>query len=389
MTARPSASAETLAGDAWPRAFRETGEAGGNDFSRGDQLAEARRILESEAAELSRLAEGLAGDLGERFGEAVERLVACRRGGGSVVVTGMGKAGLIGRKLAATFSSTGMPAQFLHPAEAVHGDLGAIRAGDVVLALSNSGETGEVCQLLPILARLNVPLVAITRGPASTLGQAADVVVPLGHVAEACPLGLAPSTSTTAMLALGDALALVLSRQAKFAAEDFAVFHPAGSLGQKLRPVTEAMRRGADLRIAAETVTVRELVVAASEPARRTGAAMLVDAQGRLSGLFTDSDLARLLGQRSDEILDRPVAEVMTRRPRTAPDSATLGEVVARLTAFRISELPVVDTAGRPVGLIDITDVIALMPAEATRRTSEENGFPGEPDSVSPASQAA
>ena len=223
-----------------------------------------------------------------------------------MIVSGIGKAGLIGQKIMATLASTGTPSHFLHPAEAVHGDLGRVHADDVVLVLSQSGETEEIVRLLPPLAELGVPIIAITGRADSTLGRAARVVIDLGPVEEACPLGLAPSSSTTAMLAVGDALALVVSRMRGFAREDFARFHPAGNLGLKLSKVEQHMRPLEQCRVAPEGQTVREVLVRVSVPGRRTGATMLVDAEGKLSGIFTDSDLARLFEQRRDREPGRP-----------------------------------------------------------------------------------
>lgn len=326
-------------------------------FDEFEHLREGREIVRQEASALLELAHALDG----AFCAAVARIVACR---GTVIVTGMGKAGLIGRKVAATLSSTGSRAQFLHPAEAVHGDLGCVDAADVVLAFSNSGETEEICRLLPILRRIGVAVIAVTARESSTLGAAADATIVLGHLPEAGQFGLAPSTSTTAMLAVGDALALVASRAKRFTREQFAVYHPAGALGRKLQTAGEIMRQGDQLRIAPETATIREVFVGIRKPGRRTGAVMLVDGDGRLSGLFTDSDLARLLEGRREHQLDRPIREAMTASPKHISREAPLADAVALLSQFRISELPVTDGQSRPVGLIDITDVIALMPDE-------------------------
>lgn len=326
-------------------------------YSHVEQIREARAILETEAMALSDLARRLDAS----FSAAVERIEQCA---GNVIVTGMGKAGHVGRKIAATLSSLGIRSHFLHPAEAVHGDLGCIHREDVLLMLSNSGETEELTRLVPIVRRLGVSLIAITASDTSTLGREADVTLKLGRLREAGPLGLAPTTSTTAMLALGDALALVVSRIKGFTPQQFAVFHPAGSLGQKLRTVREVMRRGDELRIADEHEPIRNVFVALGRPGRRTGAVMLVDAERRLSGLFTDSDLARLLEQRREFQLDRPIHEVMTPRPLTIRAEAPLEQAVELLTRHRVSELPVVDADQRPVGLIDITDVIAILPRE-------------------------
>ncbi len=324
------------------------------------RLRAGKQIIRDEATALTTVAE----TLGVEFSQAVDAILGCR---GRVVVTGMGKAGWIGQKIAATLSSTGTPAQFLHPAEAVHGDLGCLHAADVVIALSNSGETDEICQLVGHTKSLAACLIAITGRRGSTLAAAADIALILGPLGEAGQLKLAPTNSTTAMLAVGDALAIVVSEERGFTPQDFARFHPGGSLGNRLKTVAETMRRGAELRIAAETMSIRDALVRLSRPDRRTGAVMLVDADGLLTGIFTDSDLVRLLERRADEQLDQPIADVMTRGPVTIAAEAMLTEALALLSQRRISELPVVDPDGRPVGLIDITDVIGLMPDESSR----------------------
>lgn len=326
-------------------------------FTEMERLREGREIIRQESQVLADLARRI--DMS--FCAAVERLEHCR---GSVVVTGMGKAGVIARKITATLSSTGTRAQFLHPAEAVHGDVGCVGPGDVVLALSNSGETDEICKLIPILRRIGASIVAITAKETSTLGSAADVTVTIGTIGEAGHFGMAPTSSTTAMLAVGDALALVASRARGFTRQQFAVFHPAGSLGQQMMNVRDVMRQGDQLRIAPQEATIREVFVGKRKPGRRTGAVMLVDQAGRLAGVFTDSDLARLLETRRDHQLDRPIVEVMTSRPRTIMADALLSEAVDLLSRHHISELPVVDAEEMPIGLIDITDVISLMPEQ-------------------------
>ncbi len=324
-------------------------------FDEVDQLREARDILRHEAQALLDLSR----KLDVSFCAAVDSLKRCT---GTVVVSGMGKAGIIGGKIAATLASTGTRAHFLHPAEAVHGDLGCVRCGDVALLLSNSGETEEICRLLPIFRQLGVLVIAITGNAASTLGADAEVTIEIGRLREAGALGLAPTTSTTAMLALGDALALVVSRVRGFTRQQFALFHPGGSLGQRLKQVPEVMRRGDQLRIAFQDVTVREVLVCMRKPGRRTGAVMLVDERGRLSGLFTDSDLARLVETRRETQIDRSISEVMTRDPLTITATDSLEDAIERLSTYHISELPVVDADHRPVGLIDITDIVSLMP---------------------------
>jgi arabinose-5-phosphate isomerase len=281
-----------------------------------------------------------------------------------VIVTGMGKAGLVGQKLAATLASTGTRAFPLHPAEAVHGDLGRIRSGDVVLALSQSGETEEVLRLVPALRRLGAVLVAITERAGSSLGRSADICVALGPIEEACPLGLAPSASTTALMAVGDALALLVSRMRDFRAEDFALNHPGGSLGRKFSRVEDVMRTGRQLRRANPGQTVREVLVGLAGPRRRSGAVLVEDEDGVLLGIFTDSDLARLFERRREADLDRPIGEVMTANPVQATVGQTLTEAVESMRLRKISELPVVDRGGRLVGLIDLTDVIGLVPAD-------------------------
>lgn len=320
-------------------------------FSQFEQLREAREILRLEADALQAVSHRLDGE----FCAAVELLHACR---GCVIVTGMGKAGLIGQKIAATLSSTGTRAHFLHPADAMHGDLGAIHQDDVILVLSNSGETEEISRLLPLIRRCGNPVIALTGREQSTLSQNADVTITLGRLREV-GFGLAPTTSTTVMLAVGDALALVTSRLKGFTAQQFALFHPGGSLGQKLQTVRQVMRTGNLLRIASETTTVRDVFSGLAKGTRRTGAVMLVDHTGQLSGLFTDSDLARLLENRRDSQIDRPICEVMTRDPYTIGPQALLMEGVEIMSAHHLSELPVLEDQ-RPVGILDITDLIGL-----------------------------
>ncbi len=320
-------------------------------------LAFARDVLRIEADALDLVR----GRLDATISRAAGRILRCE---GSVIVTGMGKAGLVGQKLAATLASTGTRAFPLHPAEAIHGDLGRIRADDVVIALSQSGETDEVVRLLPALRRLGASLVAITGRAGSTLGLAAELCIALGPIEEACPLGLAPSASTTAMMAVGDALALLVSRMRDFRAEDFALYHPGGSLGRRLAYVEDLMRTDGRLRKAGQDRTVREVFVALAGPRRRSGAVLIVDDDGRLVGIFTDSDLARLFERRRDALLDRPINEVMTPDPVQLRVGSTVAEAVEAMKSRKISELPVVDDLGRPVGLIDLTDLIGLVPSE-------------------------
>jgi arabinose-5-phosphate isomerase len=331
--------------------------AAGSPLTPDEQLRYAREILQVESVTIRKLATRL----DHEFCHAVALLLRCR---GSLIATGMGKAGLIAQKIAATLASTGTRSHYLHPAEAFHGDLGRIHQEDVVLVLSQSGETEEIVRLIPSLTSFGVRMIAITSLRSSTLGRAADITLTLGVIEEACLFGLAPTTSTTAMLALGDALALVTSRMRNFRAEDFARFHPGGSLGRRLSKVEQHMRPLAACRLALQTATVRDVIVGCTKPGRRTGAIMLTTADGRLSGIFTDSDLARLFEQHREDALDCPVHDVMTAQPSTVPHGTTMSEAVRLMAERKISELPVVDGEGKPLGLLDITDVVGLMPAD-------------------------
>jgi arabinose-5-phosphate isomerase len=312
-------------------------------------LEQAAAVLRSEATAILDAADML----DESFCTAIELLQNCT---GSVVVTGMGKAGLIGRKISATLASTGTPSHFLHPAEAMHGDLGVLRSDDLLLAISQSGETAELTQILPHVKSRKIPLIALTSQRSSTLGQFASVVVETGRLVEADSLGVAPSTSTTVMLAIGDSMSLVLSGNRGFSHDDFAARHPGGSLGMRLLKVEEKMRPVECCRLARPEDTVRQ-VFARPLPSRRTGAVMIVSDEGHLVGIFTDSDLARLFGNHQDDALDRPIGEVMTSEPISVLEGTRLEDAVSLLDTRRISELPVVNERGCPSGLIDIVDL--------------------------------
>jgi arabinose-5-phosphate isomerase len=320
-----------------------------------DRIAFARDVLRTEAEALRAVADRL----GPSFEACVETLF---RGSGRVAVTGVGKSADVGRKIAATFNSTGTRAYVLDVTAAMHGDLGMVAPEDVALLLSHSGESEELLRLLGPLKATATAVLAITGNASGTLALTADAAIVYGPLAEACPNALAPSTSTTAMLALGDAIAFTLSELRQFGPDDFAKYHPAGSLGRKLATVEMAMRRGAELRIAFAGESVRAVFAKARHEGRRTGAIILTDAAGRLAGLFTDSDLARLFEGRSDGAFDLPIARVMTTGPVTIAPTARLTDAVEVLRARKISELPVVDTDDRPVGMLDITDVIGLEP---------------------------
>jgi len=321
-----------------------------------ERLDYARQIVRAEAAALELVADRL----DDSFLQVVDLFLGCP---GRIAITGTGKSADVGQKIAGTLNSTGTRAYVLDSTRAVHGDLGMVHPTDVVLALSHSGESEEIVRLLPPLRQMALALVALTSNARSTLASKADVALVYGPLEEVCPLGLAPSTSTTAMIAVGDALAFVLSRLREFTPEDFARFHPAGSLGKKLVRVEAVMRQGQDLRLAPCQDTVRT-VFAKARQGRRTGAVMLTGTDGRLAGLFTDSDLARLFEQRRDHALDRPISEVMTAAPITVGLGPRVADAVDILRRKKISELPVVDAEARPVGLIDITDLIGLVPKE-------------------------
>jgi arabinose-5-phosphate isomerase len=327
-----------------------------------DRPAFARRVLRAEAAALEAVADRLDGT----FTTVIDALSACR---GRVAVIGVGKSADVGQKIAGTFNSTGTRAYVLDATRAVHGDLGAVHPDDVALLLSHSGESDELLRLLGPLKKLAAAILAITGSADNTLARAADAALVYGPVKEACPLELAPSTSTAVMLALGDALAFTLLELRQFTADEFARFHPAGSLGRKLATVADCMRRGDELRVAPQTDTVREVFARVRHTGRRTGAIMLVDADGRLAGLFTDSDLARLFENRQDETLDSPIANVMTRTPVVIEPDVRVSVALDVLKARKISELPVVDGDGRPVGMLDITDLIGLNPGAGLGET--------------------
>jgi arabinose-5-phosphate isomerase len=322
-----------------------------------DRLAYARQIVRGEAAALLSVADRL----NESFLAAVELFATCP---GRVCITGTGKSADVGQKIAGTLNSTGTRAYCLDATRAVHGDLGMIHQDDVVLALSQSGETEEIVKLLPSLRQMALALIALTCNEQSTLAKNSDVALILGPLEEVCPLGLAPSTSTTAMVAVGDALAFVLMKMREFTHEDFARFHPAGNLGRRLLKVEAVMRQGNDVRVSPSTKTVRAVFADERRLGRRTGAVMLTDEAGKLCGLFTDSDLARLFEQHRDAAFDRPICEVMTPRPIMVRIGTRLSDALDILRNRKISELPVVDALGQPAGMIDITDLIGLVSRE-------------------------
>jgi arabinose-5-phosphate isomerase len=316
--------------------------------SESASIAVARRVLRMEIDGLARLAEGL----GERFAAAIEIIAAVR---GRVVVTGMGKSGHIARKIAATLASTGTPAQFVHPGEASHGDLGMIASGDAVIALSNSGDTIELADIVAYTKRFRIPLIALTRRAGSLLAEAADVALVLPDSAEACPMGLAPTTSTTMMLVLGDALAVAMLEHKGFSGSDFQILHPGGQLGRKLLRVADIMHQGEEIPLVPLGTGMAEAILVIT--AKSFGCVGVLDAAGRLIGIVTDGDLRRHM---SDGLLSSSVDAVMSRNPRTVRPRALVGEALALMNGYtpRILCLFVVDDAGRPIGVLNVHDCL-------------------------------
>ncbi|MEX2296251.1 MAG: KpsF/GutQ family sugar-phosphate isomerase [Dongiaceae bacterium] len=308
-------------------------------------LATGRRVLMTEAAAVTALAASLDG----AFERAVDLLFAHR---GRIVVTGMGKSGHVARKIAATLASTGSPALYVHPAEASHGDLGMLTTDDALIALSNSGDTPELGDILNHCKRFNIPFVGITSGAPSTLADLADVALLLPPAEEACPMGLAPTSSTTMMLALGDALAVALLERRGFSAEDFRNLHPGGRLGRKLLRVGDLMHAGDELPVTAATTRMDEAILVIT--AKRFGCVGIVDANGALLGIITDGDLRRHM---SVDLLKKPVAAVMTSAPRTIRPDALAAEALRLMNESAITSL-FVTTEGRPVGILHIHDCL-------------------------------
>ena len=324
-----------------------------------EEIAFIADALRAEADAISRLINFAGGADHAAWIAAVDLLRGCE---GHLVVSGMGKSGLIGAKISATFSSLGQPSSVIHPAEAMHGDLGRVRRGDVVMLLSYSGETEEVVNLAMLLKQDDVPRLGISKGTGTSLARHSSVHLSVGDITEACPLNLAPTASTTAMLAVGDALALALARRRNFNADDFHRQHPGGLLGVGLKPITEALRFRVDknLAVVPETATVREALEQADRAAgRRAGAIMLVDSAGRLAGIFTDGDFRRLMKDDPDG-MSRTMAEVMTPRPQHLTVDDLVRDAVRLVRERRLDEIPVLDHEGRPVGLVDVQDLIAM-----------------------------
>ncbi len=314
----------------------------------------ARRVIELEIQELRRLQERV----GENFEHSIRLMLECLASGRKIVVCGVGKSGNIARKLAATLNSTGVPTVLLDVGDALHGDLGVVAEGDLAVTLSYSGETSELLTLLPHLKRRRVALLAVTGNTGSMLARHADVVLDVRVEREACPLNLAPTASTTAMLVLCDALAMVLLEARGFGSEDFASLHPGGSLGRALLTrVSDVMRRDHRLALVNPGTTVNEALQAMTRA--RSGAAVVADADGSLAGIFTHGDFVRAF-QKNPRIADRPVSDFMTPRPVTIQAGKLAVEVLAALEQHPVDDLVVVDEAGRPVGLVDTQDLTRL-----------------------------
>ncbi|MGB9106800.1 MAG: KpsF/GutQ family sugar-phosphate isomerase [Terriglobales bacterium] len=308
-------------------------------------------VVRIEADALRALADRLAGPMAEAFASAVECLYSC---GGRVVVTGMGKSGLVARKIAATLSSTGTPALFMHPVEAVHGDLGMIVRGDVVLALSQSGDTEEILNLVPNIKRLDVKLVAMTGALRSTLAQAADITLDCSVAQEACKLGLAPTASTTTMVALGDALAVALAEKRGFKEEDFADLHPGGKLGKKLARVSRLMHTGDAIPRVTPQTPMSEVIYEMSR--KKLGVATVTDGD-KLLGIISDGDLRRLLERRGKDVLDLTAGECMTRDPKTIRPDEFAAAALNVMEQKKITSLAVVGDGGRLEGIIHLHDL--------------------------------
>ncbi len=312
-------------------------------------IAYARSVLSSEAETLMQVAQRI----GEGFEQSVQAVINCQ---GRIIVTGIGKAGTVGEKITATLCSTGTPAYSLHPAEAVHGNLGAILREDIVLIFSNSGESDEITRLLPIIRKIGAGIISVTGRGDSALARNSDAVIDIGRIDEVCPLGLAPTNSTTAMLAVGDALALCVSNERNFDMERYALYHPGGEIGRKLMKVSECMKTGKQLPKTLPQTAVKDVLLLITRS--RTGAACVTDSQNRLLGIFTDGDLRRYLNTYTD--LCVPVGDIMTASPKTALESELCIHALDVMKEHQIDELPVVDSHQTNIltGILDVQDLL-------------------------------
>lgn len=314
----------------------------------------AKNVIQAEAAGV----EAMKRVVDRSFVRAARMIYECT---GSVIVTGIGKAGIIGQKISATLASTGTPSHFLHPAEAVHGDLGRLRRGDIVVVLSYGGETDEIIRLINLVKQLEIKLISVTGSVDSRLSKYSDILLCIGQIPEACPLGIAPSVSTACMLAVGDALAFTVMKARDFTIEDYARFHPAGSLGTKLITVEQSMlfQVGEQLPVAKVTDSIQQML-RRSSGLKRHGAVMVVDEKGRLTGIITDADLRRLIAHEGSAAFERKVSEVMKPDCKRIRRDALAAEAMAIFHKYRIDDLPVVDADDKPVGMIDVQDIVAI-----------------------------
>src|SRR5512147_133644 len=316
-------------------------------------IEQAKKVLQIEAEAVAALIERIDAS----FEHAVEMILLCE---GRVVVTGMGKSGLIGKKISATLASTGTPALFLHPAEGIHGDLGMVTRGDTVIALSNSGETEEISRMLPSLKRLGIRIIALVGNPESTLAKNSDVVINVGVTEEACPLGLAPTASTTASLAMGDALAVALLNRRGFKQEDFACFHPGGALGKKLLlRVRDLMHTGGDVPVVSETTLIKDAIYEISS--KKMGITSVVDGLGKLTGVISDGDLRRWMERTEksgENLLVKKAGDIMTRAPKIANKDTFAAAAVSIMEKNSITCLIVADESWKPEGAIHLHDLL-------------------------------
>lgn len=318
-------------------------------ISRQDILTQAQQVIAIEIDALKRIGAGL----NQEFEKAIRLLESCK---GRVILIGMGKSGIIAKKIAATFSSTGTPAYFLHPGEGIHGDLGMIMPGDVVIAISNSGETPELLQVLPVVKRFNLPLIGMTGNPESTLARRSDVMLDISVEQEACPLNLAPTASTTASLVMGDALAIVLMERKGFTPDDFAMFHPAGSLGKRLLlTVEEVMHSGEELPVVTLKAPFREALLEITS--KKLGVTLVVDEEGKTCGVVTDGDVRRALTRESD-ITTLLVEEVCTRNPKSIHKEALAATALSLMEQYKITVLAVNTPDGFSEGIVHLHDLL-------------------------------
>ena len=314
----------------------------------------ARKVIEAESEGIKSVAHVVNDD----FQKAVQMIYNCS---GSVIVSGIGKAGIISQKISATLASTGTPSHFLHPAEAVHGDLGRLRNTDIVIVLSFGGETDEIIRLINLVKQLDIKLIAITGDEESTLSTHSDIVLCMGNVLEICPLGVAPSVSTACMLAVGDALAFTVMKARDFSVEDYVRFHPGGSLGSKLMTVEQSMmfKKGEKLPVALVTETIQQMLDKTKD-VKRHGAVIILSEDGTLAGIVTDADLRRLITEKGSGAFEIKTGDIMTPDCKRIRTDALASEATAVFHKYRIDELPVVDKDDKPVGMIDVQDIVTI-----------------------------